>query len=149
MRTLPVKGLIEERGPSPDGRYALVVERHRPFSYALPVEFFPMKATVVDKDRGVAKQLADEPLADSIPIAFDAVAPGPRNFGWRSDVPATVTWVTAADGGDPRKKMEVHDRLFALPAPFTGEPETLLEMPMRCAGGRVRVVSGVMDIWRW
>jgi len=136
MRTLPVKGLIEEARPSPDGRYALVVERHRPFSYALPVEFFPMKATVVDLKTGtVAKQLADEPLADSIPIAFDAVAPGPRNFGWRSDVPATVTWVVAADGGDPRKKMDVHDRLFALSAPFTGEPETMLEMAMRA--GRV------------
>src|SRR5271170_41353 len=136
MRTLPGKGLIEESRPSPDGRYALVVERHRPFSYALPVEFFPMKATVVDLKSGVvAKQLADEPLADSIPIAFDAVEPGPRQFGWRSDVPATVTWMVAADGGDPRKKVEVHDRLFALSAPFTGQPETVLELAMRA--GRV------------
>ena len=136
MRALPAKGLIEEARPSPDGRYALVVERHRPFSYALPVEFFPMKATVVDLRTGaVAKQLADEPLADSIPIASDAVEPGPRQFGWRSDVPATVTWMVAADGGDPRKKMDVHDRLFALSAPFTGEPETMLELAMRA--GRV------------
>src|SRR5260370_1956631 len=91
-----------------------------------------MKATVVDLKTGaVAKQLAEEPLADSIPIAFDAVAPGPRNFGWRSDVPATVTWVTAADGGDPRKEMDVHDRLVALSARCTGEPDTLLEMTMR------------------
>ena len=138
VRLLPGKealGLIEEAKPSPDGRYALVVERHRPFSYALPVEFFPMRAKVVDLSTGrVAKQLADEPLADSIPISFDAVQPGPRSFGWRSDAPATVTWVTAADGGDLRKKMDVHDRLFALAAPFTGEPETLLEMPLRFSG---------------
>jgi dipeptidyl aminopeptidase/acylaminoacyl peptidase len=132
VRMLPGKGLFEEATASPDGRYALVVARHRPFSYALPVEFFPMKATVVDlKSGAVVKELADEPLADSIPIAFDAVAPGPRDFGWRSDVPSTVTWAVAGDGGDPRKKVEVHDRLFALAAPFSGEPETLLEMPMR------------------
>jgi dipeptidyl aminopeptidase/acylaminoacyl peptidase len=136
VRTLPVKGLLEEAQPSPDGRYALVVERHRPFSYALPVEFFPMKAEVVDLKTGsVVKQLVDEPLADSIPIAFDAVAPGPRSFGWRSDVPATATWVMAGDGGDPRKSVKVHDRLFALAAPFSGEPETLVESPMRL--GRV------------
>src|SRR5258708_24131140 len=134
MRTLPVKGLIEEARSSPDGRYALLVERHRPFSYALPVDFFPMKATVVDLKTGAeAKQLADEPLADSIPIAFDAVAPGPRNFGWRSDVPATVTWVVAADGGDPRKKMEGHDQLVGLSAACRGEPETRLGMPLRAA----------------
>jgi dipeptidyl aminopeptidase/acylaminoacyl peptidase len=132
VKPLPVKGLIEDATPSPDGKYALVVERHRPFSYALPVEFFPQKATIVDSHTGtVVKQLADKPLEDSIPIAFDAVEAGPREFGWRSDVPATATWVEAADGGDPRKKMDVHDRMFALGAPFAGEPETLLEMPMR------------------
>jgi len=134
VKPLPVKGLIEDAEPSPDGKYALVVERHRPFSYALPVDFFPRKATIVDLHTGkVVKQLADEPLADSIPIAFDAVEPGPREFGWRSDVPATATWVVAGDSGDPRKKTDVHDRLFALSAPFAGEPETLLEMPMRFA----------------
>jgi dipeptidyl aminopeptidase/acylaminoacyl peptidase len=132
VRPLPVTGLIEQAKPSPDGQYALVVERHRPFSYALPVDFFPLKAMVVDLPTGkVVKQLADEPLADSIPIAFDAVVPGPRSFGWRSDAPATVTWVQAADGGDPRKKMDVHDRMFALTAPFAGDPEMLLEMPLR------------------
>jgi dipeptidyl aminopeptidase/acylaminoacyl peptidase len=133
VRALPgLTGLIEQAKPSPDGRYALVVERHRPFSYALPVDFFPLKVAVVDLKTGkVVKQLADEPLADSISIAFDAVAPGPRNFAWRSDVPATVTWVQAGDGGDPAKKVPVHDRLFALAAPFAGEPETLLEMPLR------------------
>ena len=42
-RTLPVKGLIVEAQPSPDGRFALVEAVHRPFSYALPVEHFPAK----------------------------------------------------------------------------------------------------------
>jgi dipeptidyl aminopeptidase/acylaminoacyl peptidase len=134
VRPLPVTGLIEQARPSPDGRFALVVERHRPFSYALPVDFFPLTAEVVELPTGkVVKQLADEPLADAIPIAFDAVEPGPRSFDWRSDVPATVAWVQAADGGDPGKKTDVHDRLFALAAPFTGEPEMLLEMPLRFA----------------
>src|SRR5260370_37002797 len=59
MRTLPVKGLIQEARPSPDGRYAVVVERHRPFSEELPVEFFPVKATVVHiKNVACARPLA-------------------------------------------------------------------------------------------
>src|SRR5260370_10376353 len=53
IRTLPAKGLIEEARPSPDGKYALGVERDRPLSYALPVDVFPLKATVVDLTMGV------------------------------------------------------------------------------------------------
>jgi len=132
VRVLPIKGMIAEAAPSPDGRYALVELRHRPFSYALPVEFFPLKSVLVDLKTGTTvKLLADEPLKDSIPIASDAVAAGPRGYSWRADVPATITWVEAGDGGDPRKKVAVHDRLFALSAPFTTQPETLMESPLR------------------
>ena len=40
----------------------------------------------------------------------------------------------AGDGGDPRVKTEVRDRLFALSAPFEGKGVVLQELPMRFRG---------------
>ncbi len=134
MKTLPVKGLINEAEPSPDGRFALVGMEHRPFSYALPEENFPLKVEVVTLKTGAAKVLFDRPLEDNLPIAFDAVPAGPRDYEWRSDAPATLVWVEAGDGGDPKVKVDVRDKLVELSAPFEGKGETLLELPMRFRG---------------
>jgi len=131
FRTLPLKGLITGASPSPDGRFAFVEILHRPFSYALPVENFPAKASVVTLKTGAIKDLSDHPLLDSIPIAFDAVPVGPRDYAWRSDAPATLVWTEAQDGGDPKVKASVRDRLMQLSAPFEGLGEVLLESPMR------------------
>ena len=149
-RTLPVKGLISEAQPSPDGRFALVEAVHRPFSYALPVENFPAKMSVVTLKTGVVKDLSDHPLLDAIPIAFDAVPVGPRDYSWRSDAPATLVWIEARDGGDPKVAATVRDRLMKLSAPFDGQGQVLLDSPMR-----VRSVEWAHDHlalateWRW
>jgi len=149
-RTLPVKGLIAEAQPSPDGRFALVETVHRPFSYALPVENFPAKVSVVTLKTGGTKDLSDHPLLDAIPIAFDAAQVGPRDYAWRSDAPATLAWVEARDGGDPKVTAAVRDRVVGLAAPFEGPGEVLLESPMR-----LRSVEWANDHlalateWRW
>jgi dipeptidyl aminopeptidase/acylaminoacyl peptidase len=134
VHKLPVKGVLSEATPSPDGKFALVSEVHRPFSYTLPAEMFPLKTSVVTLKTGAAKSIFDRPLVDSLPIAFDAVPVGPRDFGWRSDVPATLTWIEANDGGDPAKKVDVRDRLMALSAPFDSAATAMLEAPMRLRG---------------
>jgi dipeptidyl aminopeptidase/acylaminoacyl peptidase len=149
-RTLPVKGLITQAQPSPDGRFAFVEGLHRPFSYALPAENFPAKVSVVALKTGVVQDLSDHPLLDAIPIAFDAVQVGPRDYAWRSDAPATLVWVEARDGGDPKVTAAVRDRLVGLAAPFAGQGEVLLESPMR-----IRSVEWGHDHlalateWRW
>jgi dipeptidyl aminopeptidase/acylaminoacyl peptidase len=149
-RTLPVKGLITQALPSPDGRFATVESLHRPFSYALPLENFPAKVSVVTLKTGATKDLSDHPLLDSIPIAFDAVQVGAREYAWRSDAPATLVWIEAQDGGDPKMIATVRDRLIQLSAPFEGQGELLLESPMR-----VRSVEWANDHlalateWRW
>jgi dipeptidyl aminopeptidase/acylaminoacyl peptidase len=130
-RPLPTKGLITEAVPSPDGRFAFVETVHRPFSYALPVENFPAKASVVTLKTGAIKLLSDHPLLDAIPIAFDAVPVGPRDYVWRSDAPATLVWTEAQDGGDPKVTAAVRDRLMQLSAPFEGQAQGLLDSPMR------------------
>jgi hypothetical protein len=107
VKPLPAKGLIERAAPSPDGQYALVAIVHRPFSYTFPYERFPLKTEVVPvKGAGSVKLLSDRGAVDNLPISRDAVEPGPRDYQWRADVPATVVWVEAADGGDPTKRRD-------------------------------------------
>ncbi len=124
-------GLIDTASPSPNGEYALVQELHRPFSYTFTAESFPERTEVLTLKTGAVKVLFDRPLVDYLPIANDAVQVGPREYDWRSDAPATVAWIEANDGGDPKKEVAVHDRLMSLAAPFEGKAMLLLESPMR------------------
>jgi hypothetical protein len=84
---------------------------------------------------GTVKLLSDRPAVDNLPISRDAVEVGPRDYQWRADVPATVVWVEAADGGDPSKKAAIVDKIMALPAPFEGGAMPILDLPMRLARG--------------
>ena len=146
IKTVGKLGVIESASASPDGRYALLDERHHPYSYLLPFEKFAERISVVDLRRGNIKQLADKPLEDTVPNVHDAVATGPREFEWRSDTPSTVFWVEAADGGNPKVEAPVRDRLFTWDAPFEGVPRKLAEIPLRFGNvawesGRVAIVE--------
>ena len=135
VKPLPAKGLIERAALSPDGHYALVATVHRPFSYTFPYSRFPLKTEIIPLKGGAAKLLSDRPAVDNLPISRDAVEAGPRDYQWRGDVPATIIWVEAADGGLPKKGSAIADRVLALPAPFEGSATTMLELPMRMARG--------------
>ena len=124
-------GVIENASPSPDGQYVLITERHHPYTYLRPFEAFPTRVSVLDLKSGKSTQLTDNPLADNVPIVRDAVPPGPRDYEWRSDAPASVFWAKAADGGDPRKASEIRDSLFLLDAPFDGSPHKLADLGIR------------------
>ncbi len=124
-------GVFAEVTPSPDGGYVLLFERHHPYTYLLPFHAFPERVSVVNLKTGTAKQLVDKPLEDNIPNIHDAVASGPRDYEWRSDAAASVFWVEAGDGGDPRKEVAVRDSLLLLDAPFDGTPRKLAELPVR------------------
>ena len=136
VHDLPVKGLLDRISPSPDGKYALVSALHRPFSYTVPYERFPLLTEVVTVKTGENKKTLRPPrrrqpahLARRRRARPRATTPGAAMR------PATLTWVEAADGGDPKVKTEVRDRLVALNAPFTGQPTTLLELSMRLQRG--------------
>src|SRR5580692_11514515 len=102
-------GVFEDATPSPDAGYVLLLERRHPYTYLLPFERFPERASVVSIKTGAAKQLADTPLEDNVPNIRDAVPAGPRDYEWRSDAAASIFWVEAGDGGDPRKDAAVRD----------------------------------------
>jgi dipeptidyl aminopeptidase/acylaminoacyl peptidase len=116
---------------SPDGRFLLTERLKRPYSYVVPARAFPTEIAVLDWSGRAVKQVVDRPLADDVPPPFDAVVKGPREVQWRSDAPATLVWAEAQDGGDPRNKVAVHDRLVMLDAPFTGEPRKLADLAER------------------
>jgi len=124
-------GLFDNIEASPDGHYLLAEELHRPFSYHQTYDRFPERREVFTIATGAVKVLDDAPLIDNLPIDRDAVEPGARDFGWRADEPATVTWVKAADGGDPKRDAPVRDRIYALEAPFSGEPKAIADLALR------------------
>jgi dipeptidyl aminopeptidase/acylaminoacyl peptidase len=124
-------GVFVEATPSPDGEWVLLFERHHPYTYLLPFSAFPERVSAVNLKTGTAKQFVDRPLEDNIPNIHDAVAPGPRDYEWRSDRGASIFWVEAGDGGDPRNNAAVRDALFLLDAPFESAPRKLAELPVR------------------
>jgi dipeptidyl aminopeptidase/acylaminoacyl peptidase len=117
--------LISSVQPSPDGQYIFLSTVHRPFSYQVTAERFPRRFEVLDAAGNQVYHLADLPLDEQRSIKFDAVRPGVRLVGWRSDRPATLTWIEALDDGDPSRDVEHRDRVLTLEAPFTGTAQEL------------------------
>ena len=126
--------MYREADASPNGEYLYVSTVHEPFSYVVTMRDFPTTLAVWDMNGRQVKELASLPLRDDVPAAFDAVAPGPRSVSWRADAPATLVWVEALDGGDPRTEAEKRDRMLSLAAPFTGQPTPLFDAASRLRG---------------
>ncbi len=136
-RKIAGPGLIIEATPSPDARALLVKSLHRPFSYHVAQNRFPLRTEVLGLGAGDGTDgkslavVADLPLADKVPIDFDAERTGRRAIGWRADAPATLYWVEARDGGDPHVTATTRDELFTLAAPFTQPPAKLAQLSLR------------------
>jgi dipeptidyl aminopeptidase/acylaminoacyl peptidase len=126
--------IFQSVAPSPDGTQLLVARVNRPFSYLYPVFAFPRDVEVWDTKGKVAHKLASLPLADQVPI--DGVPTGPRSYRWRPTSPATLVWVEALDGGDPKKKVPYRDRVLMLKAPFTESPGEITKTEHRFAGAQ-------------
>ncbi|SFQ80121.1 Prolyl oligopeptidase family protein [Hymenobacter arizonensis] len=133
-RSLSVTDTIQEIGPSPDGNHVLIKTKHRPYSRQLPVDNFPTRIDILTISDGSINNVANLPLDESLPLSFDVVPTGPRNHDWRHDVPATLFWVEAQDGGDPKNSVEIRDIVFILEAPFTATPQALVSLPLRYGG---------------
>lgn len=124
--------IVQSANPAPDGQHILVASVKRPFSYLYPAFAFPRDVQVWDTKGKLAYKLASLPLADQVPI--DGVITGPRNYRWQPTAPATLLWVEALDGGDPKKKVPHRDRVMMLKAPFTESPGELAKTEHRFAG---------------
>lgn len=117
--------------PSPDGTMILTRTVQRPYSYLVPYVLFPQRVQVNDLNGVELKKVTDIPLGDNIPVGFSSAIAGPRAHSWRSDAPATLCWTEAQDGGDPKVKTAIRDKVFQWAAPFSGAPTELISLPLR------------------
>lgn len=117
--------------PSPDGKLILTETIQRPYSYLVPVYNFPKHVNVIDLDGKLISDIVAIPLTDYIPTGFNATQREPRGHNWRSDKPATLYWAHAQDGGDPKVKTDIRDKVYTWDYPFKGEPKELISLPLR------------------
>jgi dipeptidyl aminopeptidase/acylaminoacyl peptidase len=134
LSPLSPPALVRNVLPSPDGQWLLRSTFHRPFSYQVPLSRFPVRYEVLNRQGEVVYEVADLPLAETIPVTFDSVRMGRRALGWRHDQAATLYWVEALDGGDSRQPVRFRDALFTLAAPFQTTPEQLWQSTLRFQG---------------
>ena len=137
---------------APGGAYVLVSRTIRPYSYQVPASRFAKEIEVWTPKGEVVHRVAQLPLAEEIPIR--GVRTGPRSIAWRPDAPATLVWVEALDGGDPRGKVDHRDRMVMLAAPFTGQPTEIARFAERYAGtvwdaGGVAIAAEYDRVRRW
>jgi dipeptidyl aminopeptidase/acylaminoacyl peptidase len=119
---------------SPDGEYVMVTHLKKPFSYLVPYYRFPSETSIYDKNGKLINMINEVPLIEDLPKGFMAEREGKRDWSWRSDRPATLTYVVALDGGDPEKEVKYRDEYFQLEAPFEGEGKSLIKLKNRASG---------------
>jgi len=116
---------------SPDKKFLLIRSIRKPFSYLVTSQGFPSTVTITDVNGKLVKHLADLPSSETSPSGNDNVQNLPRGFDWRDDKPATIVWCQPLDSGLIKNKMDFHDVVFELAAPFTGQPKELFKTAMR------------------
>jgi dipeptidyl aminopeptidase/acylaminoacyl peptidase len=123
--------LASRTEPSPDGRLVLVERLERPFSYLVPYSRFGKRVEVWERSGKLVREVARVPLAENVPLGRNAVPLGPREIQWRPDEDATLFWVEAQDGGDPKADASVRDKVFSFGAPFDSEPREVASLGLR------------------
>jgi len=119
---------------SPDGNYILITTIKKPFSYIVPLNRFPMTAIVYDLSGKQVKVVNEIALSEVMPKGFMATRTGKRSMSWRNDLPSTLSYVEALDGGDPTNKVAFRDEIFLWNAPFTSNPTSLAKTVQRYGG---------------
>ncbi len=125
-------GIVDTASLSPNNDYLLVARIKRPFSRLVPMSGFPKDVEVWNQRGQLVRTIADVPTTEGVPI--NGVITGPRAWRWRPDQPATLVWVEALDGGNPRTQVPHRDKVMALAAPFAGQPVEIARTEYRYAG---------------
>ncbi|KIO74532.1 peptidase S9, partial [Pedobacter lusitanus] len=116
---------------SPDKKYLLQETISKPFSYLVPFEGFPSVIKITDLSGKPIKVLANLPSAEGKPSGYDNTQNIPRDYDWRDDEAATITWAQPLDSGLIKKQVPFHDAVYALNAPFTGQAKELFKTQNR------------------
>lgn len=97
---------------SPDGTLVMTETINAPYSYTVTLDKFAYSTNIHDKYGVLVKPLSRTPVLDNLPIGFDAVFDGKRDFQWRHDKPQTYIWVEAQDGGNPNYRVSIRDVIY-------------------------------------
>lgn len=127
---------------SPDGKYVLVQRVERPYSYQYPMSRFPRKVEVWESNGKILASIVNIPLLNNLPV--QGVQTGPRSYGWIPVEPASLMWVEALDGGDPRNKVTPREKVMKYAAPFTGSANEVLKIENRYQGRSFGEKDGLM-----
>jgi dipeptidyl aminopeptidase/acylaminoacyl peptidase len=142
VREIGQPGIFDSSEFAPDGKYVLVSQIKRPYSYQYPMSRFPKEVAIWDMTGKLVHKIAEIPLQDNLPI--QGVSTGPRSYGWIPTEPATLMWVEALDGGDPRKKITPRDKIMMLAAPFSSAETELLKVQNRYQGRQFGERDGLL-----
>jgi len=148
-KTLLQNQLLTSYSSSPDGRFILTKTLKQPFSYLVPYSRFPTEVAIYLMNGEKLKTIIDIPLTDYIPSAFNAVEKTPRGHAWRADAAASLYWVEALDGGDPKQAAEFRDKLVQLLPPFDDKPLELIRLKLRFAGVMWGNANTALVMGRW
>jgi dipeptidyl aminopeptidase/acylaminoacyl peptidase len=127
--TIGQPSILSNAAASPSGEFLLVTKVKRPFSHLVPMNGFPEDVEIWSRRGDVVKKIADVPSREGVPLT--GVQTGPRAAQWRADEPATVVWVEALDGGDPKATVAFRDKVMTLSSPFTGTPAEIAKTEWR------------------
>ncbi|MCA1800937.1 MAG: prolyl oligopeptidase family serine peptidase [Rhodothermaceae bacterium] len=127
-------GVISTMSPSPDGNYLMLSTLSRPYSYIVPAFRFPQTTEITDRAGRTVYTVESLPLLTEVPLGFNSTNEGRRSITWRNDAPASIAWVEAQDGGDPRTEAEIRDVVYMMDAPFSGKPVELARLQDRFGG---------------
>lgn len=119
---------------SPNNQFILTTTILKPFSYLVPAFGFPHSVDILDMQGKVVKHMALNPSSEGAPIGFDDVVNYARNYNWRDDEGATLTYVKALDEGLGRKKAEYRDAVYAINLLGDGQPKELFKTKRRFGG---------------
>ena len=145
----PVDRILAVTG-APDGQHILVSRLRHPYSRIVRLSQFPVEIEVWSANGHIVGTVAKTPLIEVLAPGPDAVNPGPREFGWRADRAATVYWVEAQDGGDPRRAVDVRDIVYATEILSVDHRTPIAKLPRRYGSiywGRADLAL-VVD-WTW
>ncbi len=104
--------IYESLNLSPDKQFLLSQTINRPFSYLVPLTGFPQTVNLVNLNTFTSVALLNNPSEEGQPIGFDDAVNFPRNFDWRDDEAASLTYIQALDKGYGRSKSEYRDALM-------------------------------------
>ena len=83
-KNIGTTGIYSSFSPSPDGKLILTKIIQKPYSYLVPANLFPTSVQIMDLYGNIQKKIIEIPLADNIPLGFNATLKGPRAHAWRA-----------------------------------------------------------------